>query len=69
MCQNYSLKSKIWKRVTVKTALMLACLAFGLMLAACGKKPGMVDPPPDVENDTFPHVYPDPSTDPKPESP
>jgi hypothetical protein len=38
----------------------------GLALAGCGKKPGSVDPPPEVTNDTFPQVYPDPATDPKP---
>ena len=32
----------------------------------CGKKPGMVDPPPEVTSDTFPRTYPDPAMDPKP---
>jgi hypothetical protein len=44
--------------------LMLALL--GPALAGCGKKPGAVDPPPQVINDEFPRVYPDLNTDPKP---
>ncbi|MDX2028423.1 MAG: hypothetical protein SFW62_07285 [Alphaproteobacteria bacterium] len=44
----------------------LALVAFGLMLASCGKKPGAVDPPPGTTNDNFPLTYPDPATDPKP---
>ena len=43
--------------------LLAACV---FMLAACGKKPGKVDAPPYVTNDTFPQTYPDPATDPKP---
>jgi len=49
--------------------LISACLVILLALlplAGCGKKPNQVDPPPGVENDTFPRPYPDPSTDPKP---
>jgi hypothetical protein len=49
---------------------VFALLAFGFMLAlaGCGKKPGHVDAPDDVENDTYPRTYPDLSTDPKPEA-
>ena len=47
-----------------------AFFALGMLLAAglfaCGKKPSQLDPPSGVENDTFPYVYPDPATDPKP---
>jgi hypothetical protein len=42
----------------------LCLLVLGLSLAACGKKPGSVDPPDNVTNDTFPLTYPDPTTDP-----
>ena len=34
--------------------LALTCLT----LAACGVKPGDVDPPPGAEGSTFPHTYP-----------
>jgi hypothetical protein len=53
------------KRVTVLT-LTLA-LTLTVPLVGCGKKPGYVDPPPEVTNDNFPLIYPDPATDPKPE--
>jgi hypothetical protein len=43
---------------------MVLCLM--LSLTACGKKPSQVDPPPGVEEDAFPRIYPDPATDPKP---
>lgn len=43
--------------------LLLLC---ALSLTACGKKPGHVDPPPDVKKDEFPYTYPDPDSDPKP---
>jgi hypothetical protein len=46
--------------------LVVALFLFLLPLAACGKKPNQVDPPPTVEEDTFPRIYPDPATDPKP---
>jgi hypothetical protein len=53
----------------VCSRFMRACIVLLLLLlplAACGKKPGQVDPPPGIENDAFPKAYPDPSTDPKP---
>jgi hypothetical protein len=53
------------RRIGASVALLLMCLA----VAACGKRPGAVDPPPDVTDDKFPLTYPDLSTDPKPESP
>gem|GEM_PF-1449006 len=43
-----------------------AALVAALTLTGCGKKPGSVDPPPWVEDDTYPASYPDVSTDPKP---
>ena len=45
---------------------LIALLLPILMLAACGKKPNLVDPPPGAEDITFPKTYPDISTDPKP---
>ena len=45
---------------------LIALLLPVLMLAACGKKPNQVDPPPGAEDITFPKTYPDISTDPKP---
>lgn len=44
----------------------LVLLAFALLLplSACGKKPSVVDPPPEVVEDHFPRSYPDASTDP-----
>jgi len=44
---------------------LVLCL-LGVVLTACGKKPGHLDPPPTVTEDTFPQTYPDPATDPKP---
>jgi hypothetical protein len=29
--------------------------------SSCGKKPPHVDPPSDVEDDTFPQIYPNPA--------
>lgn len=40
-----------------------------LTLGGCGKKPSSVDPPPWVEDDTFPATYPNPNLDPKPTVP
>ncbi|MER2520809.1 MAG: hypothetical protein ABTQ34_09020 [Bdellovibrionales bacterium] len=50
----------------VHTAPMLLLVGLILLatLSACGKKPGMVDPPPDVVEDRFPRAYPDAATDP-----
>jgi predicted small lipoprotein YifL len=50
-----------------RATLALALLVLGFVLAACGKKAGRLDPPPDVENDKYPMTYPDSATDPKPE--
>ena len=44
-------------------------LLLGGLLSACGKHPSHVDAPEDVQNDTYPLVYPDPATDPKPTYP
>lgn len=49
--------------IPASLAVLLILLTFSL--TACGKKPGFVDPPPNVEEDQFPRTYPDPSTDPK----
>lgn len=46
--------------------LMMLGVILCIGLSACGKKPGSVDAPPDVTEDKFPLVYPDPATDPKP---
>ena len=55
--------------------MRLTVLSFYLTLAValaavggCGVKPGKLTPPPSAQKDTFPKVYPDPATDPKPES-
>jgi hypothetical protein len=53
-------------RVFVLCRVFFCVIALGLVLSACGKKPSSVDPPPDVTEDHFPRVYPDPATDPKP---
>lgn len=44
----------------------LFLIALCLVLGACGIKPKNVDPPEGAEKSTFPAVYPDPQTDPKP---
>jgi len=56
--------------------MRLTVLSFHLTLAlalaavgGCGIKPGKLAPPPSAQQDTFPRVYPDPATDPKPERP
>lgn len=49
------------RRLALITTLALGAL---LPLAACGKKPNMVDAPPGVVDDSFPRAYPDTSTDP-----
>ncbi len=54
-----------WQKTTGQAVFLLALLVLGL--AACGKKPGHLDPPPDVTEDNFPLIYPDPDTDPKPQ--
>jgi hypothetical protein len=38
-----------------------AALTVALMLAGCGKKPKIVDPPQGKENDHFPRTYPAPA--------
>jgi len=37
-----------------------------LILGGCGVKPASVEPPANVQNDSFPNTYPDTSTDPAP---
>lgn len=59
-----TLKQKMTISIFLLSLVLL--LGSGLLLTGCGKKPNQVDPPPDVANDTFPRIYPDPSTDPKP---
>ena len=49
-----------------KITILLLCAFLGLSLSACGKRAAHVSPPDDVKQDTFPSVYPDPATDPKP---
>ncbi len=44
---------------------VILCTAL-LALSACGIKPPYVEPPAGAKHDTFPHTYPDPSTDPQP---
>ena len=53
-------------RLTVLSflSLVLALTA----VSGCGIKPGKLAPPPGVSKDTYPKTYPDPSTDPKPQS-
>jgi len=55
-------KIALKRRTFVLMALLLAAT---VPLTACGKKPGQVDPPSGA-TETFPRVYPDPSTDPTP---
>ena len=58
-----------WKKqahVALRAGCFLALLVPGVLLGACGKKPGSVDPPTEVIEDNFPATYPDPATDPKP---
>jgi len=50
-----------------KLILLLVVLSM-LSVNACGKKPGRVDPPVGVTNDTYPLTYPDVNTDPKPDT-
>jgi predicted small lipoprotein YifL len=46
-------------RTVILTGMMLLSI---MSVSACGKKPPHVDPPSDVEDDTFPHqIYPDPN--------
>jgi hypothetical protein len=48
---------------------MLMLMILGFVLTGCGKRATMVDAPDSVTDDTFPRVYPDPATDPKPGDP
>jgi len=48
-------------------ALATFFIILALSLSACGKKAGHLDAPPDVEEDHFPRIYPDTTTDPKPD--
>lgn len=50
----------------MQAGLLLVFLVLSFALTACGKKPGQIDPPPDLAEDHFPRTYPDPATDPKP---
>jgi len=57
------------RKKAMHTLFLTILIVSGMTLTACGKKPGRVDPPisMDGKDDTFPLVYPDPETDPKPE--
>lgn len=43
--------------------VLLAMMSMGL--SGCGVKPPRLSPPAGHEDSTFPHTYPDPSTDPQ----
>lgn len=58
----------------MKLTVLSFSLPFHLTLAlalltvdGCGIKPNKVSPPPSVTKDTFPQIYPDSGTDPKPQ--
>jgi predicted small lipoprotein YifL len=44
-----------------KTILLGVMLLSVMCTSSCGKKPPHVDPPSDVEDDTFPQIYPNPA--------
>lgn len=52
-----------------KITLLFLGLFLGLTLAGCGKRASQVSPPDDVQEDKFPFTYPNPKTDPQPQSP
>jgi hypothetical protein len=60
-------QKQVWSYIGLGLMPLLALVFLCFVLAACGKRPGSVDPPADVTDDKFPMIYPDPSTDPKPE--
>lgn len=41
-----------------RSKLILMMLITGLMLSACGIRPGDLAPPKGEDKDTFPHIYP-----------
>jgi predicted small lipoprotein YifL len=51
---------------TISVGLSILAVMGLLSLAACGKRPGNVDPPAGVSTEDFPKAYPDISTDPAP---
>ncbi len=56
-------------RQVTRTSGLLGLVVLVMLVAVlggCGKRPGSVDPPPEVIDDKFPRIYPDPGTDPKP---
>lgn len=50
------------KRGLGATAFMIVLMV--VLLSSCGKRPAHIDPPSEVESNSFPRVYPDPATDP-----
>ena len=66
MSYFYRVRQVRWRRLVGAVLLGVMPLVLVLSLTACGKRPGKIDPPPDVEDDRFPQAYPDPATDPKP---
>ncbi len=61
-------ETRLPKQVFARKRGLFLILALGMVfsMTACGKKPGAVDPPPNIGKDNFPRTYPDPETDPKP---
>ncbi len=47
----------------------LALAGAAAALAGCGVKPAHLSPPKGADKNAYPHVYPDPATDPQPAKP
>ena len=52
------------KKSAPSVLFVLICTSFLFALGGCGVKPNKMEPPASVQNDTFPNVYPDTTTDP-----
>ena len=52
-----------------KLVIAAAALAVTAALAGCGVKPAHLSPPKGADKNAYPHVYPDPATDPQPAKP